>query len=166
MNKRQKAILRDTATVIAITAIAVVAMIALRNWINRSEAMRAMEHLGRVVVQYRQSHGSVPSESYINRTREELEGRVRLGDVTYRAQWINFESSPDEILAYTEKPHGSWLFGKRYIVLRLDGRIEWMGKQKLDMLLAQQRSFQELESLREKSKQILHPPSFDPTFSP
>jgi len=166
MNKRQKAILRDTAAVITITAIAVIAMIALKNRVNRSEAMRAMEHLGRVVVQYRQDHGSVPPESYINRAKEELEGRVRLGDVTYRAQWINFESPPDEILAYTEGSYGSKLFGRKHIVLHLDGRIEWMGKQKLDALLVQQQSSRELEALREKSKQVSPRPSSELPFGP
>jgi hypothetical protein len=79
--------------------------------------------------------------------------------VIYRAQWISFESTPDEILAYTERPHSSWLFGKRYIVLRLDGRVEWMDKRELETLLAQQQSSQELEMLRKESKQA-SPPIF------
>jgi len=154
MNRRQKAVLINTTTVLVITAIAVAAMINLKNWVNRSEAMRAMEHLGRIVLQYRQSYGSVPPQSYIDRIKEELEGHVRLGEVIYRAQWINFESTPDEILAYTEKHHSSWLFGKNYIVLRLDGRVEWMDKQELDTLLAQQQTSQELEMLRKEPKQV------------
>ena len=149
----------NTATVMVITAIAVAAMINLKNWVNRSESMRAMEHLSRVVMQYRKEHGSVPPESYIRGIKEELEGHVRLGKVIYRAQWISFESTPDEILAYTEKPHESWLFGRKYIVLRLDGRAEWMGKQKLEILLAQQQSSQELEILHEKFIQT-SPPIF------
>ena len=165
MNERQKAILRDTTTVIAITAIAVVAMINLKNWVNRSEAMRAMEHLGRIVLQYREKYGSVPPESYIDRIKEELEGHVRLGKVIYRAQWIDFESTPDEILAYTESPYSSWLFGKKHIVLRLDGRVEWMDKRELDTLLAQQQTSQELEMLHKKLKQA-SPPSSNPVFSP
>jgi len=165
MNRRQKAILRNTTTVIAITAIAVVAMINLKNWVNHSEAMRAMEHLGRIVLQYRQNYGSVPPESYIDRIKEELEGHVRLGKVIYRAQWIDFESTPDEILAYTEKHHSSWLFGKRYVVLRLDGRVEWMDKQELEALLAQQQSSQELEILHKEPRQV-SPPSSDLVFPP
>lgn len=148
MNRRQKTILRDTTTVIVITAIAVAAMINLKNRINRSEAVRAMEDLSRMVLQYREKYGSVPPESYINRIREELEGHVRLGEVIYRAQWIDFESTPDEILAYTERPRSSWLFGKKYIILRLDGRVEWMDKQELEALLAQQQSPIETEMLR------------------
>ncbi len=153
MNKRQKIILRDTTTVIVITAIAVVGMINLKNWINRSEAMRAMENLSQEILKYKKKYGSAPPESYISEIKEELEGHVRLGEVTYRAQWIDFESTPDEILAYTEKRRGLWLSRKKYIVLRLDGRVEWMDKQELNALLAQQQSSQELEMLRKKSKQ-------------
>jgi hypothetical protein len=159
MNKRQKTILGNTTTVIVITAIAVTAMINLKNWVNRSEAIRAMEDLSRIVLQHREKYGSVPPESYIDRIKEELEGYVRLGEVTYRAQWISFESTPDEILAYTERPHSSWLFGKKCIILRLDGRVEWMDRQELETLLARQQSSQELEMLHKKLKQV-SPPSF------
>ncbi|MGA1978975.1 MAG: hypothetical protein ABSG99_00195 [Sedimentisphaerales bacterium] len=165
MNRQQKAILRDTTTVIVITVIAVAAMINLKNRVNRSEAMRAMEHLGQIVLQYREKHGSVPPESYIDRIKEELEGHVRLGEVIYRAQWIDFESTPDEILAYTEKYHSSWLFGKKYIVLRLDGRVEWMDKREFETLLAQQQNSRELEMLHKKLKQTSPPPS-NLVFSP
>ena len=165
MNRRQKTILGNTTAVIVITAIAVAAMINLKNWVNRSESMRAMEDLGRIVSQYREKYGSVPPESYIDRIKEELEGHVRLGEVIYRAQWISFESTPDEILAYTEKHHSSWLFGKKHIVLRLDGRAEWMDKQELETLLAHQQSSQELEMLRKELKQASPPPS-NLVFSP
>jgi hypothetical protein len=159
MNRRQKAILINATTVLVITGIAVAAMINLKNWVNRSEAMRAMEHLSRIVLQYREKYGAVPPESYIDRIREELEGHVRLGEVIYRAQWITFESTPDEILAYTGRCHSSWLFGKKYIVLRLDGRVEWMDKQEFETLLARQQSSQELEMLHKKLKQA-SPPVF------
>ena len=165
MNRRQKTILKNTATVIFVTSIAVVAMINLKNWVNRSESMRAMEDLGRIVSQYRGKYGSIPSESYIDRIKEELEGHVRLGKVIYRAQWIDFESTPDEILAYTERPYSSWLFGRKHIVLRLDGRVEWMDKREFETLLAQRQSSQELEILHKKLKQA-SPPFSNPVFSP
>lgn len=154
MNRRQKAILTDFAIVIVITAAAVVAMINLRSWINRSEAMRAMEHLGRRVLQYRKNYGSIPPESYVDSIKEELEGHARLGEINYRAQWIDFESTPDEILAYTERPRRLWLFSKGYVVLRLDGRVEWMDKQELEALLSQQQSPIEIEMLRKKPKLV------------
>ncbi len=140
MNKRQKTILIDFTAVIVATAIAVVAMINFKDWINRSEATRAMQQLGKIVLQYRKDHGSAPPESYVDRIRENLEGHVRLGSLQYRARWIDFESTPDEILAYTEKNYHSLLFGKGFIVLRLNGTIEWMEKQQFETLLAQQQS--------------------------
>jgi len=140
MNKRQKAILIDFTIVIVATAIAVVAMINFKDWINRSEATRAMRQLGEIVLSYRKEHGSVPPESYVDRIRENLEGNVRLGELQYRARWIGLESSPDEVLAYTEKSYRSLFFGKGFIVLRLNGTVEWMEKQQFETLLAQQQS--------------------------
>jgi hypothetical protein len=157
MNKRQKAVLTNAVTVLVITGIAVAAMINLKNRVNRSEAMRAMEHLSRIVLQYREKYGIFPPESYINRIREELEGYARLGEVIYRAQYITFESKSDEILAYTRRYHSSWLFGEKYIVLRLDGRVEWMDRQEFETLLARQQSSQELEMLHKKLKQAPQP---------
>ena len=148
MNKRQKAILINFITVIVITAIAVVAMINLKDWVNRSEAIRAMEHLGREVLKYREQRGSVPPESYVERIRENLQGYVRLGSLQYRARWIDFESTPDVVLAYTERNYHSLLLGSGFIVLRLDGRVEWMGKQEFEKLLAQQQSPMEIQMLQ------------------
>ena len=149
MNKRQKAILRKFIAVMVVTAIAVVAMINFKDWVNRSEAMRAMEQLGQIVLQYRKDHGSVPPESYVNNIKERLEGHVRLGKLQYRARWLDLESTPDEILAYTERNFHSLLVGKGYVVLRLDGRVEWMGKREFEKLLAQHQSSMEIQMLRQ-----------------
>ena len=148
MNSRQKAILANFVTVVVITAIAVVSMISFKDWVNRSEAMRAMNDLGQKVLKYRKNHGSVPPESYVDRIKENLEGHARLGNVQYRARWISFESTPDEILAYTERNYPSLLVGEGFVVLRLDGSVEWMGKQEFEVLLAQQQSPMEIEMLR------------------
>ena len=148
MNKRQKVILIEAAVVVLITLIAVVAMINAKDWINRSEAMRAMEQLGQRVVDYRDTHHSVPPESYVTNIKESLEGHVRLGDVKYRGRWIDFESTPDEILAYSEKKYPSPLLGDGYVVLRLDGKVEWLGKREFEEELAHRQSQKEVEILR------------------
>ncbi len=148
MNRRQKIILRDFVTVVVITAIAVVAMINFRDWVNHSEAMRAMEDLRQRIKQYRDEHGSVPHKTWVDSQRENLPGNVRLGNLQYRARWIDFESTPDEILAYTERNYRSLLIGGGYIVLRLDGRVEWMGKKEFKTLLAQQQSPEEIQMLQ------------------
>ena len=148
MNKHQRVILIKFATVIVVTAIAVVAMINVKDWINRSEAMRAMEHLGQRVLEYRKAYGSVPPESYVTNIKETLEGHVRLGNLQYRAQWIDFESTPEEILAYAEQKYPSSLLNDGFVVLRLSGRVEWLGKQEFEKVLARQQSQKEIEILQ------------------
>jgi len=149
MNKHQRVILIKFTTVIVVTAIAVVAMINVKDWINRSEAMRAMEHLGQRVLDYRQAYHSVPPESYVTNIKETLEGHVRLGNLQYRAQWIDFESTPEEILAYAEQKYPSSLLNDGFVVLRLSGRVEWLGKQEFEKVLARQQSQKEIEILQE-----------------
>ena len=150
MDKRQRRILIEFFIVIGLTAIAVVAMIYFRHWVNHSEAMRAMEHLGKIVVEHRKNQGSVPSQSYIDSNKNQLEGYPRLGDLQYRALWIDFESGPDEIMAYSEKDYGSWFIGKGYLVLRLDGTVQWLSKQECEAILKKQQGQKELEMLRKK----------------
>jgi hypothetical protein len=147
VNRRQKSILINVISVIIITSIAVVAMINLKDWVNRSEAMRAMEDLGKLVLQYRNENGSVPPQSYVDNIKTNLKGHVRLGDLQYRALWIDFDSTPDDVLAYVEKKYRSLVLSSGFIVLRLDGRVEWMQKQQLDVLLARQQSRMEIEIL-------------------
>ena len=147
MNRRQKSILINIISVITITFIAVVAMINLKDWVNRSEAMRAMEHLGEIVLQYRAEKGSVPPQSYVDSIKTNLKGHARLGDLQYRALWIDFDSTPDDVLAYVEKKYHSLILSSGFIVLRLDGRVEWMQKQQLDVLLAQQQSRMGIQTL-------------------
>jgi hypothetical protein len=149
MNRRQKAILTNIITVIIITAFAVLAMINFKDWLNRSEAIRAMEHLGRIALQYRKEHGSVPPQSYVDSVRGDLPGNVRLGAMRYRGLWIGFESSGEEILAYVKKEYHSSLLSDGFIVLRLDGRVEWMGEKEFKELLARQQSAIEIQMLQQ-----------------
>jgi hypothetical protein len=145
MNKPQKRILANFAVVLLVTATAVVGMVELKNMVNRSEAMRAMESLGRVVGDYKQKNGSVPPESYVDGITKSLEGQLRLGNLCYRAQWIAFDSPPDTILAYARKDYHSLFFRPGAVVLRFDGRIEWMDKASFDKLIAGQQTPMELE---------------------
>ena len=143
MYKRQKAILIKFVVVILVTVIAVVAMINFKDWINRSEAMLAMEHLGKIITEYRDENGSAPSQSFIDRIKDELPGFVRLGDMQYRARWLDFEPADDEILAYTEKEYNSMFFKSGYVVLRLGGETEWMDKEQFESLLDSQQTTME-----------------------
>lgn len=150
MNKRQRRILIEFVAVVTVTAVAVVAIINLKDWVNRAEAIRAMEQLAQKILEYRKAHGSIPPESYIDGIRESLEGYVRLGRLRYRGLWIDFESTGDEILAYTRRDYPSSLVSSGYVVLRLDGRVEWIGKDEFEPLLAQQQSQHEVEMLQRR----------------
>jgi len=145
MNKRQKAILTNFIIVIAVTIIAVVGMVNLKDWINRAEAMRAMSGLGQIVLNYRKEHGPVPPESYVEGIRGNLPGGVRLANLKYRARWLSFDSAPDEILGYAEKNYPSSFLPNGYVVLRLDGRVEWLKKAEFEALLARQQSPLEIQ---------------------
>ncbi len=139
MNKRQKIILIDFVTIIIITVIAVTAMIDFKNWVNRSEVMRAIQQLGQIAAEYRKERGSIPPESYVSNIKEDLEGHVRIGTLNYRARWIDFGCPPDEILAYVEKDYHSLFLGHGFVVLRMDGSVTWMNKQEFETLFARQR---------------------------
>lgn len=145
MTKLQKRILANFTVVMVITVAAVVGMVDLKNQVNRSESMRAMENLGRVVSDYKQKNGSIPPESYVDGIIKSLEGQLRLGNLCYRAQWIAFDSPPDTIIAYVIKNYHSLFFSPGAIVLRLDGRTEWMDKTSFDKLIASQQTPMELE---------------------
>jgi len=147
VNKRQKDILIDCAIVIVVTVIAIVSMINFKDWVNRSEAIRAMQHLAQIVLRYRNEHGAVPPQSYVDSIRENLEGHVRLGKLIYRAQWLDLESTPHEILAYSEKNYRSFI-GKGFVVLRLDGTVEWLDKKKFQTILNQQQTPLEIQMLQ------------------
>ena len=148
MNASQKNILKRFTGVVVITVIAVIAIMNLKVWVNRSEAMRAMEHLGQIVIEYRKEQGAVPPESDVLKTIESLPGQVRLGQFRYRALWIDFESTPEEILAYAERNYKSLLMGKGYIVLRLSGSVEWMDSDEFQLLLSQQQGPDEIRALK------------------
>jgi len=145
MNKRQKIILTESVIIILVTAIAVIAMINVKDWVNRSEAIRAMKQLGQRALEYRRVHGSIPPKSYIDSIKETLEGHVRLGDLQYRAQWVDFESKPDEILAYTERKYPSSLLSDGFVVLRLSGRVEWLDKPEFEKELTRLEDRKQME---------------------
>jgi len=145
MNRRQKTILIDFVTVIVITAATVVAMINFKDWVNRSESLRAMEHLSKIVQQYRKEHGSIPPQSYIDSIKETLAGGARLGILQYRGRWIDSESPQDTILAYSKKNYGSSFLENGFVVLRFNGQVEWIEKQKFLSVLTKQQSPAEIQ---------------------
>jgi hypothetical protein len=140
VNRRQKALLTESILVLAATALAVIAMMHLRDYINRSEAMRAMGQLGQRVLEHRRQYGSLPPESFVKAIRGELEGSVRMGNVKYRALYIGPDAPADTLLAYSERRYPSSFIGKGFVVLRLDGTVVWMPGDQFAALFAAQRT--------------------------
>jgi hypothetical protein len=146
MNKRQKSLVLNVIAVLVITVAFIVLMMNVKDLLNKSEAMRAMGTVGREVLNYREQYGSLPPESYLTRIKEQF---VRLGALHYRAQWIGFDSEPNAVLAYTKQNYRSLAARSGYVVLRLDGQVEWMGKRQFEALLREQQTSREIEMLHE-----------------
>lgn len=143
MTNRQKWALIKFAAVLLVTAAAVGTLAELKNEINRAEVVRAMEQLGKIVRDYKQKNGYVPPESYVDGLKESLLGQVRLGDLHYRARWLDADSSPDTILAFTRFNPNSFFFKQGVIVLLYDGQIKWMDDKSFDKTLAHQQKPEE-----------------------
>ena len=123
MNRRQKLIIRDFCTVLALTLVALVAMISFKNYVNRSEAIKAMREIAAFTSNYKASHGSIPSESIVESVRLETLGSVRLNSFRYRGPWIQIDSDPNEILAYAKSKKGIFVPETLYITLDLCGNV-------------------------------------------
>ncbi len=125
MNRRQKALLRETVVVLSVTVAVLIGMLNLKDWINRREAMRAMHQLAESIQEYRNTYQSVPAQDFVDAQLPTLSGHVRLGKLTYRAAEITLGSADDEILAYTEQRYRSLFVNSGYIVMQLDGTVLW-----------------------------------------
>ena len=146
MNRQQKSIIINFFVVVAGTTVFVAVMLNVRDHLNRAEAVRTMEHLAEKVQEYRKRINSTPPKTYLVGHRADFED-VRLGDFEYRAPWIEFGAGPDTILAYARKNY-QFLIGRGYIVMRLDGRVEWMKKAEFEALLKKQQTEAEIELLQ------------------
>jgi type II secretory pathway pseudopilin PulG len=140
MNKRQRAVLIESVLVLIATAGAVIGMMQLKDYVNRSEAMRAMNQLGTQILEYRRQYGSLPPQSFVDDAKGEVEGAVRLGNVVYRALWIGPDAPGDTILAYSQKRLPSSFLKDGYVVLRLNGAVEWMPTPQFAALFPKQRA--------------------------
>ena len=143
MNRRQRALLTESAIVLAATIAAVVGMVQLKDYVNRSEAMRAMTQLGQRILEYRKQYGSLPPQSFVDSIKGDVEGAVRIGNVKYRAIWIGLDAPSDTILAYSQKRFPSSFLEDGYVVLHLDGTVEWLPTAQFAALFARQRTLPE-----------------------
>lgn len=145
MTSRQRLLLRETLLILAAIVMAVVGMIHLKDHVNRTEAMRAMTELGRRVLAYRREHGTLPDESFVRGIKEQLEGSQRLGHLEYRADRISGYAPQWTILAYSLKRHPASFLRDGYVVLRLNGYVEWMPIASFEVVLSEQGAQDELK---------------------
>lgn len=148
MNRQQKKLVANIVTVITFTLAMVVGFANIKNAINRSETIRAMKILGNEILNYKKEYGSLPPELYVKQYTDRI-GAVRLSGFQYRALWIESGSKPDTtILAYSEKNYRG-LVKAGYVVLWLNGNVEWMPKNHFETTLTTQQKQQELQWLHE-----------------
>jgi hypothetical protein len=143
LNKRQKSLIYNSIFVVVITAATIIGMFNFKDYVNRKESMRAMHHLSQICLNYRKENNMVPSTHYIENIKKQLEGAARASQIVYRGRWITFGATGDEILAYLKKDYDSSFLSSGYIVLRLDGRVEWMKGEEFQKVLSQQQSPEE-----------------------
>jgi len=140
MNRRQRAIVIESLTVIAFTIVAVFGLINFKDLVNRSEAIKAMRQLGQALLEYRQKHGVIAPESYVKQIRPNIHGSVRLGELRYRGLFVRADGPADTILAYSRKRYPSSFLEDGYVVLFLDGTVKWMRPEEFEPMLAQQQT--------------------------
>ena len=153
MKKRQKSMLIEVIVVVTITTLAVLAMINFKDYVNKSEATKSFHQLSGIIKDYKEKYGSIPPESYLQQIKDDLQGSLRLGGLQYRSRWIDFDSPPDTILAYTERNFRSPFVDSGYVVLKLNGQVQWMEKKEFEQILATQQTPQEIESLKKEAFQ-------------
>jgi hypothetical protein len=137
MTKSQKRLLINLISTAAVIIIFILAFRTFKDYVNKAEAIRAFNQLGQKVLEYRKQYRQLPSESAIQGLKEQLEGAVRVGTINYRAQWISVDSPPDTIVAYAEKKY-NWLIKSGFVVLRLDGTVEYLPPQEFNAILKKQ----------------------------
>ncbi len=149
MNRREKAIITKIIFVTVTTFILVVVFENFKDVVNRSEATRAIEAIGKTVLQYRKDNGSLPPQNYVDRIKQGVAGSVRLGKLNYRALYITIDAKPDEILVYIPKKYKSLFVSDGYIVLRLNGQVEWMDTQSFEKELLRRKNLLEVPDFME-----------------
>lgn len=144
MDKRQKSILAEFFTVIAVTAMAVVGLINFKDWVNRSEALQAIQAAGVRILEYNEKNDMLPPESYVDTLKEEVQGGARIGNFQYRGLFIGPRAEPNEILLYSEKKYRSSFLDDGYVVLFVDGTVKWMAVEQFEEMLDEQQTEFEL----------------------
>ena len=112
-----------------------------------------MHVLSKEVFAFREKYGSLPSESYVKEFIEQTD-LVRIGVLQYRAAWIDYGSEPNStILAYSQKIYSGFV-KSGYVVLWLNGKVEWIEQKNFDNILNKQQKTQELQWIQEHFQKL------------
>ena len=149
MNRGEQAVVIKIIFGTVVTFILVVIFANVKDITNRSEATRAVDAIGKRILQYRKDNGYLPPQNYVDTIKQNVAGSVRMGKLNYRALYITRDSKPDEILAYTVQNYKSLFISSGYVVLRLNGQIEWMEKQSFEEELMRRKSLTEVPDFLE-----------------
>jgi len=133
MNKKQKNFVIRLAIVAIVTTLMVLAISNFKEVINRSEATMATEQLGGLVKKKKNHYGSFPPASYLENLTAQVQGSARLGTVVYRADCITCSSGAKAVLMFVKKEYSGLLQNDGFIVVRLDGSIEWLNPDKFEI---------------------------------
>jgi hypothetical protein len=147
MNKKQKSLVANLISTVVIVVLFIFSFGNFKDYVNKSEAIRAFKQLGQEVLKYRKETGQLPSEAMIANLKEQLEGSARAGNINYRAQYISIDSPPDTIVAYTDKNY-NWLIKSGSVVLLLDGRVLYLSPKEFNDLLTKQQTAIEAEQMK------------------
>lgn len=149
LTKKQRQTLRDFLTVIAITSFAIFLLFNFKDMVNKTESMKVMQQLGNIITEYREDRGIVPPESYIEDVQKNVPGFERLGNhLHYRGIWLDYQSNPNDIIAYSVKSYRNLLVEPGVIILRLDGSVEYVSAKEFEKIMQNQMSEYEREYMK------------------
>jgi len=77
VNRKQKNLVVNVITVVVFTTVMIAGFAYIKDGVNRSEAIRSMNILGKELLRYRSSYGSLPPETYVKQYSDAI-GAVRL----------------------------------------------------------------------------------------
>lgn len=118
MNTRQKSLTKKIILVIVLTFIFISAMTCYKDIVNKNEAMKSCNIVSSKIAEYKSTVGSLPPIDFVNNLIHNL-GLVRIGNVEYRARWMEPDSPEDSILLFSKKDYRTLLVKPGYVVLTL-----------------------------------------------
>lgn len=150
MNKKQRGLLVRLVVVVVITVGMVFAMVNVKEFVNKKEAMLAVGNLNVEIFKYKQANGKWPLQSYVDEKAKQIQGRARLGAVEYRGNLLGYVGSDDVVVVYVKRDYSGLFLDSGYIVAKVNGKVEWLSEEEFDILMSLQWTAEELKKMKEK----------------